>query len=239
MSIGKLKDLTKIGRPFKAGLDAIGKAQVPTGTKEHFCRPFRDWHVLGTGNQALKHWAIFVFFPSGSVIAAAEDFHEIAPPVDYSFIPTWLIFLASFVGLSVIGLIIWWFKRKPRPALPPKLPREVALEELERMSGDIETMNPYQFSICVSDVLRRYVTNQYALPVTRQTSVEFLTKLAKSSPFSANEKSLLEDFLNRCDLIKFARYEATAADSRLLLEEATRFVRGEHATVSTAVALTA
>lgn len=158
---------------------------------------------------------------------AQQNFHEIAPPVDYSFIPTWAIFLASFVSLSLIGLIIWWLKRKPKPALPPKLPREIALEELERISVEIETMNSYQFSIRVSDILRRYVTNQFALPVTRQTSVEFLTALARSSSFSANEKSLLEDFLSRCDLIKFARYEATPADSQLLLEEATRFVKGE------------
>ena len=161
------------------------------------------------------------------VLLAAENFHEIAPPVDYSFIPTWAIFLASFVALSLIGLVIWWLKRKPKPSPPPKLPRDIALEELDRISGEIETMNPYQFSIRVSDILRRYVTNQYALPVTRQTSVEFLTALANSSPFSTNEKSLLEDFLNRCDLIKFARYEATSADSRLLLEEAMRFVKGE------------
>ena len=162
-----------------------------------------------------------------SILLAAENFHEIAPPVDYSFVPAWAVFLASFVGLSLIGLIIWWFKRKPRPALPPKLPREIALEELDRIASEIERTNPYLFSIRVSDILRCYVTNQYALPVTRQTSVEFLTALAKSSPFSANEKSLLEDFLNRCDLIKFARYEATSADSQLLLEEATRFVKGE------------
>jgi len=163
----------------------------------------------------------------GSILLAANNFHEIAPPVDYSFIPAWAVFLASFVGLSLIGLIIWGFKRKPRPALPPKLPREIALEELDRIASEIERTNPYLFSIRVSDILRRYVTNQYALPVTRQTSVEFLTALAKSSPFSANEKSLLEDFLNRCDLIKFARYEATSADSRRLLEEAMRFVKGE------------
>ena len=162
-----------------------------------------------------------------SILFAAENFHEIAPPVDYSFIPTWAVFLASFVGLSLIGLIIWWFKRKPKPALPPRLPREIALEELDWVASEIEAMDPYLFSIRVSDILRRYVTNQYALPVTRQTSVEFLTALAKSSPFSVNEKLLLEDFLNRCDLIKFARYEATSADSRLLLEEATRFVKGE------------
>ena len=172
------------------------------------------------------------------VLLAAGNFHEIAPPVDYSFIPTWAIFLASFVALSLIGLMVWWLKTKPRPALPPKLPRDIALGELDQISREIETTNPYQFSIRVSDILRRYVTNQYALPVTRQTSVEFLTALAKSSPFSANERSLLEDFLNRCDLIKFARYEATSADSRLLLEEATRFVKGEHSRVSTAAALT-
>ncbi|HLW35296.1 MAG TPA: DUF4381 family protein [Chthoniobacterales bacterium] len=158
---------------------------------------------------------------------AAQNFHEIAPPVDYSFLPTWLIFVGSFVVISLIGLVAWLFMRKPKPASPPRLPRDVALEELDSISGEIETMNPYQFSIRVSDILRRYVTNQYALPVTRQTSVEFLTALAKASSFSPNEKSLLEDFLNRCDLIKFARYEATSSDSRLLLEEAMRFVKGE------------
>jgi hypothetical protein len=166
-----------------------------------------------------------------SIFIVQQNFHEIAPPVDYSFVPTWAIFLASFVGISLIGLIVWLIKRKGKPAAPPKLPREIALEELDRISCEIETMNPYLFSIRVSDILRRYVTNQYALPVTRQTSVEFLTALAKSS-FSTNEKSLLEDFLNRCDLIKFARYEATSVDSRLLLEEATRFVKGEQLAIA-------
>ena len=67
---------------------------------------------------------------------------------------------------------------------------------------------------------------QHGLPATRQTSIEFLTALAKAASFSSEEKSLLEDFLNRCDLIKFARYEATTSDSELLLQEAIRFVKG-------------
>ena len=173
-----------------------------------------------------------ILLPVRLGLLAQQNFHEIAPPVDYSFVPTWAIFLASFVGLSLIGVIVWLIKRKRKSVVPPKLPREIALEELDRISVEIETMNPYLFSIRVSDILRRYVTNQYALPVTRQTSVEFLTVLAKSSSFSANEKSLLEDFLNRCDLIKFARYEATSVDSRLLLEEATRFVKGEQLAIA-------
>src|ERR1700752_5082743 len=159
-------------------------------------------------------------------ILIAEEFHDIAPPVDYSLIPPWLVFVIVFVALSLLGLVVWLLAKRRRPAPPPKLPREIALEELERISREIEKMSPYQFSIRVSDILRKYVTQQYGLPATRQTSIEFLTALAKASPFSAEEKSLLEDFLNRCDLIKFARYEATASDSRSLLEEAMRFVKG-------------
>src|SRR5438128_12368340 len=97
---------------------------------------------------------------------------------------------------------------------------------LDQMQAEIETIKPYRFSIRVSDILLRYVTEQFNLPVTRQTSVEFLAGLRSSSPFSEDEKSLLEDFLNRCDLIKFARYDATSADSQLLLDEAFRFVEG-------------
>jgi len=168
---------------------------------------------------------LFMSLPPMSMLAA-DELHDIAPPLDYSLIPPWLIFVATFIILSIAGLLIWMYARRPKPARPPKLPREIALEELERIAREIETIHPYRFSILVSDILRRYVTEQYALPVTRQTSVEFLNTLAKSSPFSDEDKSLLEDFLNRCDLIKFARYEATSADSRLLLEEAMRFVKG-------------
>lgn len=159
-------------------------------------------------------------------ILIAEEFHDIAPPVDYSLIPAWLVFVAVFVGLSVLGLIVWLIGRRRKPAPPPKLPRQIALEELDRISGEIERVSPYQFSIRVSDILRKYVTQQYGVPATRQTSIEFLTAVAKASPFSEEEASLLEDFLNRCDLIKFARYDATTSDSKLLLDEAIRFVKG-------------
>ncbi len=157
----------------------------------------------------------------------AQEFHDIAPPVDYSLIPAWMIFVGAFLGLSFIGGVIWLILRaRQRRSIPPQLPRDRALAALDRIAQEIESINPYQFSIRVSDILRRYVTEQYGLPVTRQTSVEFLERLRQTPQFSEEENMLLEDFLNRCDLIKFARYEATAADSRLLLEEATRFVEG-------------
>jgi hypothetical protein len=177
--------------------------------------------MKSTSNNPILHYSI-----TPALLVVAEEFHDIAPPVDYSLIPPWLVFVIAFVGLSLLGLVVWWFARRQKPELPPKLPREIALGELEQIRREIEKMSPYQFSIGVSDILRRYVTQQYGLPATRQTSIEFLTAAAKAPSFSADEKSLLEDFLNRCDLIKFARYEATTSDSELLLEEAIRFVKG-------------
>ena len=161
-----------------------------------------------------------------NALVATADIHEIAGPVDYSLVPPWVIYAAVIAGLAVLGLIGWWiWKLRQRPK-PVRSARERALEALQLAAGEMETLTPYQFSIAVSDILRGYVTEQFNLPVTRQTSVEFLAMLAKSSPFSADETSLLEDFLGRCDLIKFARYDATLHDSRLLYEEATQFVKG-------------
>jgi uncharacterized membrane protein YraQ (UPF0718 family) len=159
-------------------------------------------------------------------LLATADIHEIAPPVDYSLVPPWVVYAAVIAGLAVLGLIGWWLRKLRQRPKPMRSARDRALEALQRVAGEMETMTPYQFSIAVSDILRGYVTEQFNLPVTRQTSVEFLGMLSKNSPFSPDETSLLEDFLGRCDLIKFARYDATPHDSRLLLEEATQFVKG-------------
>ncbi|HVF72001.1 MAG TPA: DUF4381 family protein [Chthoniobacterales bacterium] len=165
-------------------------------------------------------------------LIAVADIHEIAPPVDYSLIPPWVYYAAAIAGICLLALIVRWIRNRARRPGPVASARDRALEALRRIEGEIGILTPYQFSIAASDILRRYVTEQHQLPVTTQTSVEFLATLAKSSPFSPDETNLLEDFLGRCDLIKFARYEASIEDSRRLLEEAFRFVKG--ATLATA-----
>ena len=160
-------------------------------------------------------------------LLAQATSHDIAPPVSYSLIPPWMIFLGCVIALLLIGLLVWWLRKLLPKKQIVRTPRERALEALEKMEGEVEQTAPYQFSIKVSDALRRYVLEQFDLPMTRQTSLEFLNSVAATKKFSEAEKNLLSDFLNRCDLIKFARYDATSEDSRLLLDEARRFVKGE------------
>jgi len=160
------------------------------------------------------------------MMVLAQALPDIAPPVNYSLVPPWMIFVGSLVVLTIIGLAIWYGRRFFRKKQVTLSPRERALAALSEIESEVERIAPYQFSIRVSNILRRYVVEQFALPMTRQTSVEFLNAIASAPNFGDEEKALLADFLNRCDLIKFARYEATTEDSRLLLDEARQFVKG-------------
>ena len=156
----------------------------------------------------------------------AQQLPDIAPPVNYSLVPPWMIFVGSLIVLTIIGLAIWHGRKFFRKKQVTLSPRERALAALIEIESEVEKTAPYQFSIRVSNILRRYVVEQFDLPMTRQTSVEFLNAIASAPNFGDEERALLADFLNRCDLIKFARYEATTEDSRLLLDEARQFVKG-------------
>ena len=79
-----------------------------------------------------------------ALLVLAEEFHDIASPVDYSLIPPWLVFVIAFVVLSLLGLVVWWFVQRRKPESPPKAPREIAIEDLEQIRGEID---PYHFII--------------------------------------------------------------------------------------------
>ena len=160
---------------------------------------------------------------------APPEIRDIAPPLDIFPWPPWMVVCAILIIVAVlagiVALILKKMRDKPKP--PPPTPREVALRELEALRPQVERQTPYDFSIAVSDVLRGYIGRQYRLHAREQTSTEFLSAISRSVKFSENEKSLLAGFLERCDLIKFARIDATSVDSAQLLTNAVDFVRGE------------
>ena len=157
------------------------------------------------------------------------EIKDIAPPVDIFPWPTWMVVCAVVVLVAVlagiVALIVRAKRNQPKP--PPPTPREIALRELEALRAQVERQPPYDFSIAVSDVLRGYIGAQFRLHAREQTSPEFLAEISRSVKFSGNEKDLLAGFLERCDLIKFARIDATSQDSGELLGSAVAFVQGE------------
>src|SRR5947207_12860512 len=102
------------------------------------------------------------------MMVLAQALPDIAPPVLYSLVAPWIIFVASLIALTIIGLAIWYgrrFFRKKEAALSP---RERALAALNGIETGVEKNPPYQFSSLVSYIFRRDVREQCDVPINRQ-----------------------------------------------------------------------
>jgi hypothetical protein len=164
--------------------------------------------------------------------AEPEAIRDIAPPVWVLPYPTWMIVTAALLAAALLALLIWLIVRRFRnrpPAAPPSAVT-IATRELEKLRGRVRELAPYEFSIAVSDVLRTFVSHaKFHLPATQQTSPELLAAVSGSPLFSAADRELLTRFLEKCDMIKFARIDATSDDSAELVASAIEFVQGGRA----------
>lgn len=153
--------------------------------------------------------------------------HEIAGPVWYLPFPLPYmiaggVVLLVFLAAAVWGFVAWRRYRNRRPLTA----REKALAALVKARAQAPTATPYRFSIEVCDVLRTFLAAEHRLPATTQTSYEFLQTARGSGMFDAERLSHLTRFLDKADMIKFARAEATGADNAELTELAEDLVKG-------------
>ncbi len=129
-----------------------------------------------------------------------------------------------FVGL-ILGIGELLRRRSQREASLP--PEQWAMREFERIQAlplsterDVE-----RFHLLLSDVLRKYLELRFHFPAPEQTTVEFLEVMGRSPELTAGQQALLRDFMERCDLVKFARLHPTPEECQNLAVLARRFVK--------------
>lgn len=72
------------------------------------------------------------------------------------------------------------------------------------------------------EVIREYIAARYRIQTTDLTSYEILRALRHAAP--DNEQKLIEDWLERCDIVKYGGFKATADDAHGVLEAARHLV---------------
>ncbi|MCP5520769.1 MAG: hypothetical protein H7A46_04405 [Verrucomicrobiales bacterium] len=164
--------------------------------------------------------------PTPTNSLAMEPLRDIKPPVD---IPDW-----SWLGWVLAAMVLavaatWWLRRRRKPAavvevspeelIPPHVRARARLEEALQLIGE-----PKPFCTAVSDALRLYLEEQFELHAPERTTEEFLDEVQASPRLDESQKTLLGDFLTRCDLVKFAKHEPAEPELRELHGVALRLV---------------
>ncbi|MFQ5738413.1 MAG: hypothetical protein ACE5JX_05330 [Acidobacteriota bacterium] len=167
--------------------------------------------------------------------ADAKDIRDIKPPVEvlagwWSLWP-WFALAAGLVGL---GAMLWFWKRRPgkppRPSAAPQPnllpPEEEALRALRRLreSGWLEEGRIKLYYVEISQIIRRYIERRHRIPAMESTTAEVLEDL-KKSPVRSAWVQLVTSFLNRSDLVKFAKYLPPEEESQEAMEQAFRIVK--------------
>lgn len=137
----------------------------------------------------------------------------------------WIWLWWGLAVLVVAGAVLAWWRwrsRRPAPPVPVTPPHVRAKEKLAdalRFIGD-----PKVFCTLVADTVRHYLEERFTLRAPERTTEEFLVELQSSRHLLPDQKRSLGEFLQSCDLVKFARFEPTEAALRELHDAALRLV---------------
>jgi len=162
--------------------------------------------------------------PTGAP-ASLPDIRDIKPPLE---IPTgweWIWWVIIPLIILVAALLIWRHLRNQKlhiPVLPPTPPHIVAKQRLQEALSLIGQPKP--FVIAVSDAARSYLETRFNFHAPERTTEEFLRELKATDRLFPDQKESLGNFLESCDLVKFAKYEPGEAELLGLHGSALRLV---------------
>lgn len=154
----------------------------------------------------------------------ADDIYDIRPP--FYYLHSWLLLWLALAIVAVIAMLITlWRLFRPNRQLSAKTAYELTLEKLEKARALLQEDNPMPYAVFVSETIRTYLGQRFQSPSTRRTTDEFLRMMEadRNTPL-ADHRELLRDFLQSCDLVKFARYQPTFSELEQVQQRAYSFV---------------
>jgi hypothetical protein len=158
-------------------------------------------------------------------VPGTNALRDIKPPVE---IPSGWEWVWWTLGALVAGALAWWAwqwwqRRKALvPAIPPVPAHVRARQKLEEALALIAQPKP--FCTAVSDTIRVYLEERFDFHAPERTTEEFLYELQGTDRLLPDQKLSLGEFLESCDLVKFAKYEPGEPELRELHGSALRLV---------------
>ena len=157
--------------------------------------------------------------------SATNDIRGVKPPVpvpnDWAWV-FWVLGIALGLTAAYFAWRRWQKKRVYKLLVPPTPPHVRARQRLHAALAHLQ--DPRVFCGEVSDALRIYLEERFRFHAPERTTEEFLVELQNTNILTIQQKQSLADFLQSCDLVKFARHEPTEGALRDLHDSALRLV---------------
>jgi hypothetical protein len=163
--------------------------------------------------------------PPKTVGTNAADIRGIKGPVHIPSSYAWIGWVLLAVAVGVLAWFLWkkYARRRNLPKSIPSIPAHRRAKDRLRNVHELLS-DPYAYCSLISDVVREYLEERFDLHAPDRTTEEFLEEVRTTAVLHPDHKAVLEDFLSRCDLVKFARFEPTQEELKSLLEAALRFI---------------
>ena len=151
--------------------------------------------------------------PVSSQVPASseEDIRDIRQPRHLPTPLPWAAAAAGVIILAAMAFAAWrWIRRGKFLAM---LPYEIALQYLEDARRLMDPDQAREYCFAVSKIIRRYIEERFHVHAPNLTTEEFLRDLVEvRDTMLESHRALLGEFLQHCDLAKFAGWRYSMPD---------------------------
>ena len=158
-----------------------------------------------------------------------NDIKDVKPPLDLPDL--WWLWLLLGLVAAAVGIYFWLRRKKlPQEPLKPQVAQlptwDKAYRQLEALRGSnlLDQGLFKEFFTRVADIARHYMEDRFNIRAPHMSTEEFLYYLGISGHLNETQKTALTEFLNSCDMVKFAKYAPTTLEAWKNFDLAKRLV---------------
>ena len=174
--------------------------------------------------------------------ADASDVRGIKPPMslDKRYFKLYIIIAIVFGVLILTAIVLHYIslrkQRETESIQEPLSAHQIAYNDLEslRAMDLISKGRIKEYYYRLSNIVRHYIENRFKLMAPERTTEEFLVEMTVTGKLTGAHKELVGNFLEHCDMVKFAAYgpdsqeiENSFNSAKKLVDETREVVREE------------
>ena len=145
----------------------------------------------------------------------------------------WLAWGTIVIGVLILGAVLWiGLKRRhkrPVPLSPVQVQNLMDLAEADLRNliarGLPESGYEKQYYVLLSEIVKRILEAGYGIHTAEQTTSEIMSSLHKKTGLESAKTELIESFLIRCDVVKFAKYKPSGIEHEAASKDALQILK--------------